>query len=69
MFEWDLAAAEWRKSSLGGPEHNCVEVAFLDEGGVAVRNSKRPHAGVTIFTDGEWDAFVGGVKLGELDRG
>jgi hypothetical protein len=64
----DLFAAAWRKSSFSGSDHNCVEVAFLDGGAVAVRNSKRPDAGVAMFAPGEWDAFIGGVKLGEFDR-
>lgn len=69
MSEPDLSNAAWRKSSLSGTEMNCVEVAFLEDGGVAVRNSKRPDAGVTTFSSSEWDAFVGGVKRGEFDRG
>jgi hypothetical protein len=69
MTQSDLSHAVWRKSTLSGTNNNCVEVAFLADGAVAVRNSKRPEAGVTLFTSGEWEAFVGGVKQGEFDLG
>ncbi len=60
----DLA---WRKSTLSGTNENCVEVAELADGGRAVRNSKRPEETPIEFTPGEWEAFIGGVKLGEFD--
>ncbi|WP_298182830.1 DUF397 domain-containing protein [Saccharomonospora sp.] len=58
---------EWRKSSFSGKETNCVEFRRV-EGGVEVRNSKRPDAGVIAYTDSEWRAFVAGVKAGEFDN-
>ncbi|MEU9887061.1 DUF397 domain-containing protein [Sphaerisporangium sp. NPDC051011] len=67
MTEPDISRAVWRKSSLSGSENNCVEVAFLNDDTVAVRNSKRPEAGVTMFSPNEWQAFIGGVKQGEFD--
>ena len=54
MVEPDLSDAAWHKSSLSGTEMNCVEVAFLDDGGVAVRNSKRPDASVTELPPVLW---------------
>lgn len=59
---------DWRKSSYSPNEDNCVEVAELPEGGMAVRDSKRPELGYLSFTAGEWDAFVKGAKDGEFDR-
>ncbi|UQU67421.1 DUF397 domain-containing protein [Couchioplanes caeruleus] len=58
----------WFKSRRSGGGSDCVEVCNLEEGGVAVRNSKRPDAGTLIFTDSEFDAFVGGAKDGDFDR-
>ena len=57
----------WRKSSLSAQGDNCVEVADLPDGDRAVRNSRDPNGPMLRFTPGEWDAFVGGVKVGEFD--
>ncbi len=35
---------------------------------VPLRNSRDPDGPVLVFTAGEWDAFVAGVKRGEFDR-
>lgn len=59
----------WKKSSLSSYNTNCVEVAGLSSDIIKVRNSKNPQAGVLNFTTGEWDAFIGGVRNGEFDRG
>lgn len=58
----------WFKSSRSATVANCVEAAFLPDGGVAVRDSKNPAGGQLLFTPAEWDAFVGGVRAGEFDR-
>lgn len=66
-FRVDLSHAAWQKSSRSGPNcDNCVEVAFV-EGAIAVRDSKHPEGPVLLFTQQEWDAFVGGAKDGEFD--
>jgi hypothetical protein len=60
----DLENAIWRKSSYSG-SNGCVEVAFVD-GDVAVRDSKNRQGPVLVFTPVEWDAFLAGVRAGEL---
>jgi len=37
-----LAGAKWRKSSHSNGQAECVEVAFLRDGRVAMRDSKNP---------------------------
>jgi hypothetical protein len=69
MNSSDLVGAQWRKSSRSNGEGACVEVAFLDGGRVAVRDTKDAgHGPALVFTPGEWAAFVGGVQDGEFDR-
>ena len=38
-----LGAVEWRKSRASNPSGDCIEVAALDSGAIAVRNSRDPH--------------------------
>jgi hypothetical protein len=59
--------APWIKSSHSGPTGgNCVEVAFLSDGDVAMRNSRYPDGPALIFTRAEWNAFLGGARDGEF---
>ncbi|MEU3163518.1 DUF397 domain-containing protein [Streptosporangium sp. NPDC006930] len=67
MSRSDLSNVNWRKSSLSGSDHNCVEVAFLSGGAVAVRNSNHPDAGTAVFTPAVWTAFIDRVKSHEFD--
>jgi hypothetical protein len=69
MNSSDLVGAQWHKSSRSNGQGECVEVAFLDGGRVAVRDTKDAgHGPALVFTPGEWAAFVGGVQDGEFDR-
>lgn len=54
-------------SSFSGGS-NCVAVARVPSGGIAVRHSKdHAPAACLVFTDDEWNAFTEGVKNGEFD--
>ncbi|MFD8417998.1 DUF397 domain-containing protein [Streptomyces sp. NPDC059466] len=58
----------WVKSRYSNAEGNCVEVAPLDEGGVALRNSRDPDGPALIYTADELAAFLAGAKDGEFDH-
>ncbi|WP_306356899.1 MULTISPECIES: DUF397 domain-containing protein [unclassified Nocardia] len=64
----DLSQAKWFKSSRSGGGKECVEVAFLGESAVGVRDSKNPSGPALIFAAAEWDAFTAGVTAGEFNR-
>lgn len=67
MSTTDLTSATWRKSRRSNGQANCVEVADLDGGHRAVRDSKDPAGPVLTFTPAEWAAFTAGVRAGEFD--
>lgn len=45
----------------------CVEVAVLDDGRVAVRDSAEPDQPPQVYPVVVWRAFVAGVKDGQFD--
>jgi Domain of unknown function (DUF397) len=56
---------DFRKSSFSNMD--CVEVRPMTDGSVVLRNSRYPDRVAPAFTQGEWVAFVAGVKAGEFD--
>lgn len=60
--------ARWVKSRHSNAEGNCVEVAALADGAVALRNSRDPDGPALIYTLAEVAAFLAGAKDGEFDH-
>ena len=66
LYAVDLSTAEWRKSQFSNGGEQCVEVANLPGGGIALRDSKNPSFPALRYTAEEWDAFRKGVIAGDL---
>jgi hypothetical protein len=62
-----LGAVDWRKATASNPRGDCVELARLAGGAVAVRNSRDPHGPALVYTPAEIAAFLTGAKAGEFD--
>ncbi|CCF66136.1 DUF397 domain-containing protein [Nocardia cyriacigeorgica] len=64
----DLSQAAWFKSTHSGGQTDCVEVAWLGDGQVGVRDSKNPTGPALVFAPTQWDAFAGALRAGDFDR-
>jgi hypothetical protein len=62
-----LHGVAWHKSRYSNPNGNCVEIAKLPGGDIAVRNSRDPEGPALIYTPAEIAAFLLGAKDGEFD--
>ncbi|MGX1885881.1 DUF397 domain-containing protein [Streptomyces sp. NPDC055287] len=62
-----LGSARWIKSGHSNATGNCVELAALPDGQVAVRNSRDPQGPALIYTREEIAAFVAGARDGDFD--
>ncbi|MFI9051546.1 DUF397 domain-containing protein [Streptomyces sp. NPDC053427] len=62
-----IEAVTWVKAKASDPYHDCVEIARLDDGEVAVRNSRFPDGPALVFTRSEVAAFLDGARKGEFD--
>ncbi len=63
----NLSRAHWRKSSRSSQNGQCVECADLEDGSMAVRDSKDPNGPVLVIDREPWNAFVAAVRGGEFD--
>jgi hypothetical protein len=66
LYALDLSGVEWTAAPDSDPA-NRVEIAYLPEGAVAMRNSADPDGPVLRYTAAEWRAFVLGARDGEFD--
>ena len=61
-----ISTDDYRKSTFsnGG---GCVEVRLLEDGMIALRDSKDRSKDPHLFNQKEWVAFLAGVRNGEFD--
>jgi hypothetical protein len=63
----DFSGADWRKSTHSMGAGNCVELAHLPSGEVAVRDSKNQAGPVIVLSSGQWEAFADDVRNSGCD--
>jgi hypothetical protein len=63
----DLDDVSWQKSHRSNSQGNCVELAQLPDGNVAVRNSRHPAGPALLYTKAEIEALILGAKAGDFD--
>ncbi len=63
----NLNGLSWRKSQHSSPQGNCVEIAALPFGQVAVRDSHEPTGPTLTFAKAEWRALTNRAKEGYFD--
>ncbi|WP_043267043.1 DUF397 domain-containing protein [Streptomyces sp. CT34] len=64
----EISGVTWQKASASIGNGNCVEVAGLPNGEVAIRNSRFPGGPALVFTSAELAAFIEGAKSSEFDH-
>jgi len=64
----ELGDVRWLKSQHSNPNGECVELAALPSGEIAMRNSRFPVGPVLLYTQAEITAFLAGAKDGEFDH-
>ncbi|MFC5910183.1 DUF397 domain-containing protein [Streptacidiphilus monticola] len=64
----ELEGVVWQKSELSNSQGDCVELARLADGDIAVRNSRFPDGPALVYTRAEIAALLHGVKAGEFDH-
>jgi hypothetical protein len=63
-----LQRVTWQKSLRSNSQGNCVEMAKLPGGSVAVRNSRHPNGPALVYTRAEIEALILGAKDGDFDN-
>jgi hypothetical protein len=63
----ELGDVRWIKSQYSNGTGECVELATLPNGEIAMRNSRFPGGPALVYTQAEIRAFLAGAKDGEFD--
>jgi hypothetical protein len=63
-----LVGVAWQKSRASGALGNCVEMARLPNGQIAIRNSRHPDGPALIYTRAEIVALIQGARDGDFDN-
>ncbi|HEX4834213.1 MAG TPA: DUF397 domain-containing protein [Trebonia sp.] len=63
----ELVGATWKKSQRSNSQGACVEVARLDQGTIAMRNSRDPRGTALVYPASAVRALVSAVRTGEFD--
>jgi hypothetical protein len=66
MSQYDTSSVSWITSRACN-NSACVQVAYLSDGLVALRDSKNIAKQAHVFDSQEWAAFIAGVKAGDFD--
>ncbi|HEY5989056.1 MAG TPA: DUF397 domain-containing protein [Streptosporangiaceae bacterium] len=62
-----LDGAAWRKATASDANSGCVEVAFLPDGRVGVRDSKNRSIPALALSARAWTSFLANAKAGQFD--
>lgn len=63
-----LQHAAWRKSRHSNPSGNCVEIAALPGGTIAIRNSRHPAGPALLWPRADFAAFLASARDGDFDH-
>lgn len=61
-----FAGAAWRKATASDANSGCVEVAFLPDGRIGVRDSKTRSKPALAVSAASWARFLAGAKAGQF---
>ena len=64
MEDNELARATWHKASRSQANGNCVEVAALSNGRIAIRDSKNANGPAIVLSAERWQMFLADQRRG-----